>query len=197
MEGVLFAGIDYRHVILTVPEQLRSDLQASPRLLGEMIKAAVKTVKQVMSRAAGCELGIGVIAVIQTAGRASNYNPHLHLMVTGGGIDEQGKWREVKAISYDYLHREWQRQLFAMMEEQARSTEMAALLEALRKEYERGLVAYWEPRAVKAGKGLARYLIKYVASPPIAVSRIVAYDGQEVEYFRSSVLSAGRCAYVG
>jgi len=99
-----------------------------------MIKAAVKTVKQVMSRAAGCELGIGVIAVIQTAGRASNYNPHLHLMVTGGGIDEQGKWREVKAISYDYLHREWQRQLFAMMEEQARSMEMAALLEALRKE---------------------------------------------------------------
>jgi len=45
MEGVLFAGIDYRHVILTVPEQLRSDLQASPWLLGEMIKAAVKTVK--------------------------------------------------------------------------------------------------------------------------------------------------------
>jgi Putative transposase len=136
-----------------------------------------------MSRAAGCELGIGVVAVIQTAGRASNYNPHLHLMVTGGGIDEQGKWREVKAISYDHLHREWQRQLFAMMGERARSTEMAALLEVLRKEYERGLVAYWEPKAVKAGKGLARYLIKYVASPPIAVSRIVAYDGQEVEYF--------------
>jgi len=76
----------------------------------------------------------------------------------GGGIDEQGKWREVKAISYDYLHREWQRQLFAMMEEQARSMEMAALLEALRKEYERGLVVYREPRAVKAGNGLARYL---------------------------------------
>ena len=69
------------------------------------------------------------------------------------------------------------------MGEQARSTEMAGLLEALRKEYRNGLVASWEPRAVKAGKGLARYLIKYVASPPRAVSRIVAYDGQEVEYF--------------
>src|SRR5262245_19156398 len=32
------------------------------------------------------------------------------------------------------------------------------------------------------GKGLARYLIKYVASPPISVSRIIAYDGQSVEY---------------
>lgn len=28
---------------------------------------------------------------------------------------------------------------------------------------------------------MTRYLIKYVASPPIAVSRIIAYDGQSVE----------------
>jgi adenine deaminase len=34
-----------------------------------------------------------------------------------------------------------------------------------------------------AGKGLASYLIKYVASPPIAVSRITEYAGQEVEYY--------------
>ena len=44
-------------------------------------------------------------------------------------------------------------------------------------------MAYWEPKPVKAGKGLAQYLIKYVASPPMAVSRIIEYDGQQVEYY--------------
>jgi Putative transposase len=129
-------------MILTVPEQLRSYFEACPRLLGEMVKAGVETVKTVMSRAVGCELEIGVIAVIQTAGRASNYNPHLHMMVTGGGIDQEGKWQEVKAISYDYLHRQWQRELFAMMREESRSAEMEALLERLSNEYSKGLVAY-------------------------------------------------------
>ena len=32
-------------------------------------------------------------------------------------------------------------------------------------------------------KGLARYLAKYVASPPIAVRRIVSYDGMIVKYW--------------
>ena len=169
-------------MVLTVPEQLRAYFEECPRLLSEMVTAGVETLVKVISQAAGCRLRIGLIAVIQTAGRASNYNPHVHLMVTGGGIDESGKWRDVKRISFDYLHREWQRQLFSLLEEQVKGTGIRALLEGLRREYGRGLVAFWEPQPVRAGKRLAKYLIKYVASPPIAVSRIIEYDGQEVEY---------------
>jgi Putative transposase len=142
----------------------------------------VATLTVVMSRAAGGELKVGVGAVIQTAGRASNDNPHVQMMVTGGGIDEQGQWQDVKTVSNDYLHREWPRQLFARLEETSRSAELAQLLKRLGQEDNRGLVASWEPKPVKTGKGLARYLIKYVASPPMAVCRIIASDGQSVEY---------------
>jgi len=41
MEQALFAGIDYRHVIFTVPEQLRGYIEQCPRLLGELAKAGV------------------------------------------------------------------------------------------------------------------------------------------------------------
>lgn len=183
MEALFFPGIDYRHVVLTVPEQLRSSFAECPHLLSEMVKAGVATLIAVMNRAAGRPLRIGAVAVIQTAGRGSNYNPHLHLMVTSGGIDETGRWQDVKRVSFDYLHREWQRQLFSMLEAPCRDRSMMQLLESLRQEYQRGLVAYWEPRPVTAGKGLARYLIRYVVSPPVAVSRIIEYDGEEVEYF--------------
>ncbi len=139
VEEWLFPGIDYRHVVLTVPEQLRRYFEGSPRLLSELIKAGVETLNVVMSQAAGQKLQIGVMVVVQTAGRASNYNPHLHVMVTGGGIDEAGKWQEVKTVSYDFLHREWQRQLFAMLEAQVRESTITALLDSLRQEYDRGL----------------------------------------------------------
>lgn len=182
MEGLLLPGIDYRHVVLTVPEQLRDYFEECPQLLGEMVKAGVRTLTAVMNRAAGCQLRIGVVAVIQTAGRASNYNPHLHMMVTGGGLDGRGQWHNIKRVSFDYLHREWQRQLFALLEDQDREAGMRQELESLKQEYQRGLVAYWEPKPVRTGKGLARYLIKYVVSPSIALSRIIAYDGQWVEY---------------
>jgi Putative transposase len=146
-----------------------------------LAKAVVATLTVVMSRAAGRELKVGLVVLIQTAGRASNYNPHAHMMVTGG-IDQRRPWQDVKTVSYDYLHREWRRQLFARLEETSRSAEVALLLKRLGQEYKRGLVAYWEPKPVKIGKGLAQYLIKYVASPPIVVSRIIAYDRPSVSF---------------
>jgi hypothetical protein len=107
-----------------------------------------------------------------------------HFMSTSGGIDEQGKWVEVNCVSYDYLHREWQRQLFVMLSERVWGRGINALLDRLEQEYPRGIVAYWEAKPVKTAKGLAKYLIKYVVSPPIAVSRIIEYDGQTVTYCR-------------
>jgi len=49
------------------------------------------------------------------------------------------------------------------------------------REYPNGLVAYIEKGDVlRGGKGLARYLAKYVVSPPIFLKRIIKYDGKRV-----------------
>lgn len=175
--------VNYRHVIFTVPEQLRKYFEASPQLLSDIVAAAVQTLIEVISQAAGKKLKIGVIAVIQTSGRASNYNPHIHIMVTSGGIDETGKWVEINWIKFDYLHKQWQKNLFEVVERLLFGAEIKALLEELKQKYAKGCVAYWEKKSVKTGKGLAKYLIKYVVSPPIAVSRITQYDGEFVEYY--------------
>ncbi|WP_394699560.1 transposase [uncultured Desulfobacter sp.] len=52
------------------------------------------------------------------------------------------------------------------------------------KTYPKGLVAnVSKGRVPEACRGLAGYLAKYVASPPIAARRIVNYDGQTVGYW--------------
>lgn len=43
--------------------------------------------KEFMSEIHGEEIEFGYIAVLQTAGRSAQYNPHLHIMMTAGGLD--------------------------------------------------------------------------------------------------------------
>ena len=44
----------------------------------------------------------------------------------------------------------------------------------------------------KRVKGLAKYLAKYVVSPPISVRRIMSYDGQRVKYWYNDHKSGRR-----
>jgi len=71
-------------VILTVPGSLWEYFH-DPSLLNALAEAGVRTVKEVASLGSRkAEIEIGIIEVIQTAGRASTWNPHLHLLVTEG-----------------------------------------------------------------------------------------------------------------
>ena len=71
-----------------------------------------------------------------------------------------------------------------MLKEKVGTAEVKRHIDNLWKKYPEGLVAYLEKGEVpEGGKGLARYLAKYVVSPPIAVSRLIDYDGEEVEYW--------------
>ena len=50
--------------------------------------------------------------------------------------------------------------------------------------YPRGFVAYVQSGEVPpGGGGLARYLAKYLVSPPISLRRIEEYDGTIVRYW--------------
>jgi len=46
----------------------------------------------------GSELTPGVIAAIQTFGDRINLHPHLHFLVTEGGVDEAGVFHKIPQI---------------------------------------------------------------------------------------------------
>ena len=55
--------------------------------------------EDVVSTVVRQKVKIGAIVVVQTHGRSGHYNPHLHVIMTSGGMNEEmGKWVEV-AIS--------------------------------------------------------------------------------------------------
>lgn len=133
---------------------------------------------EAVRKAKGREIEMGYIVVLQTAGRGANYNPHLHIIMTDGGLDEEEKWQELGYIPYTTLHKKWQYYLLGMVQEVLgdEKEEVARLIDEMWKKYPKGLVAHLKEKAVPKVKGLARYIAKYVVSPPMSLSRIISYD---------------------
>lgn len=195
---MLHPGIIYRHIVLTMPEQLRDpfySVRDDGDLLSKLMKAGHKCLEEVVSVARRKKLKIGTIVVVQTHGRSGHYNPHLHIIMTSGGINEATKsWFDLRFFKYEIIHKKWQYHLLTMVKDWFKSPEINKLIDKLWKKYPKGLVAHVSKGNVPGGGvGLAEYLAKYVASPPIAIRRIVNYDGDSVTYRYKDQLAAKIC----
>ncbi len=129
------------------------------------------------------KLEAGYVVVLETAGRAGHWNPHLPILMTSGGVTPQQQWREVDSFPLKVLHKKWPYHLCTMLKQRVGTRAIKAKIDALWRKYGQGFVAYLEEGKVPAGgEGLAYSLAKYVVSPPISLRRILRYDGQRVRY---------------
>ena len=182
---MLHEGIIYRHIVLTVPALLRQTFyQQSKVLLSPFMRCGVRCLDDVFSRVSGTSLKGGYIVVIQTHGRNGQYNPHLHVIATSGGWDAAAKqWRHLDYVPYRLLRKKWQWHLLTMLRQTVKTPEMRRLVDTCYTRYREGFVTNVQKGDVPARyQSLARYLAKYVVSPPIALRRIDRYDGHRVTY---------------
>jgi len=180
----LIPGVTYRHVILTMPQSLHLWFYRNPNLLSPLMQAGHACLRDVLQTCAGVELDIGNIIVLQTAGRSGHYNPHLHILMTAGGVNPKGQWKALTYIPYELFHKKWQYHLLNMLREYVADPAVKKDIDQAWKKYPNGFVAFLTDGEVPpGGKGLAHYLAKYVVSPPISLRRIESYDGQSVAYW--------------
>ena len=186
--AMLHPGVIYRHIVLTLPEQLRLVFfreRHNGSLLSAFMRYGYECLEDVVSTVKRKDLKIGCIVVVQTHGRSGRYNPHLHIIITSGGVQtEKETWHDLGYFKYEIIHKKWQYHLFKMVKLYFDTEEIKQLVNELWKKYPKGLVANVSNGNVPGDiSGLARYLAKYVASPPIAVRRILDYDGETVTYW--------------
>ena len=182
---VLHAGVIYRHIILTVPAMLRTPFYQHAAVgLSAFMRCGAQGLDDFSSEVRGKALRGGYITVLHTHGRNGQYHPHLHLLATSGGYDAQGeRWEHLQFLPYDLLRRKWQWHLLSMVRTTLATEAMNQLVDACFRQYPNGLVTNVQRGAVPAQyQSLARYVAKYVVSPPIAVRRIDRYDGHRVTY---------------
>jgi hypothetical protein len=196
VQEMLYPGVTYRHLILTVPEALGPLFyQHAVPLLEGLMQAARTAMDGVVAQAKRQTVTLGYIVVLQTAGRSATYNPHLHVLMTDGGLRLDGTWQPLGYVPYDLLHRRWQEEVLTLITTRLPGDEEAIrLVAALRRRYPRGFVAHLQGDVLPRMRQLTRYLVKYVVSPPMALSRIVTYDQERetVTYWYRDHLRPGK-----
>lgn len=182
---MLHEGVIYRHIILTVPAMFRTTFYHNAAIvLSALMRCGAQCMDDFFSEVRGKTLQGGYIVVLHTHGRNGQYHPHLHLIATSGGLDGQGhRWEHLQYLPYALLRRKWQWYLLSMLRQTLKTEAINRLVDACFKQYPQGLVTNVQKGTVPSGyQSLARYVAKYVVSPPIAVRRIDCYDGHQVTY---------------
>ncbi len=84
--------VPYYHVIFTLPQELR-DLarRHQQQMYGLMMPAAAQALLQLTADPHYVGGLVGVLAVLHTWGSTLTYHPHVHCLVTGGGVCPDGQ----------------------------------------------------------------------------------------------------------
>jgi hypothetical protein len=88
----------YFHVTVTIPEELREVLRANQRDgYALLMKAAAEAIVELARDPRHVGGTVGVLAVLHTWTQQLVFHPHVHCLVTGGGVSDDGRhWRPAR-----------------------------------------------------------------------------------------------------
>lgn len=88
-------NIKYYHIVFTIPSEIYlMALQNQEKIYKILFKASAETLQELARDEKYLGGEIGFFSVLHTWGQNLMYHPHVHLVVTGGGLTELGKWIE-------------------------------------------------------------------------------------------------------
>lgn len=167
----------HRHLVFTIPQQLRAKIYWNRGLLKVLSDTAARVVMENTQ-----DLTAGIITVVHTFGRDLSFNPHVHVLVTEGGLDSNASWLGIYFLPYSRLRKQWQYYLLTELRKHLpKRKDISQLIDKLFVEYPVGFYVNAESKMDDAGKA-AKYVGRYIARPAIAESRIQSYDGKTVTF---------------
>ena len=87
----------YFLVTFTLPSQLRQLARSHPKIIyGLLMKAAADALQKLASDPRYLGARIGALAVLHTWTRAMLFHPHVHMLITAGGLSADGSWVDSK-----------------------------------------------------------------------------------------------------
>jgi len=86
--------IPYFHVVYTLPSQLRDVAWQNKRVVYDLLmKAAAETTLEIAADEKRLGARVGITSVLHTWGSAMTHHPHVHMIVSGGGLSLDGmRW---------------------------------------------------------------------------------------------------------
>ena len=187
---------DHYHVIFTLPHDLNPLWLANVQVMTSLLFQAVRdTLCTLLADPRYLGAQPGILAALHTWSQTLVLHPHVHCLVTGGGLTPDGQWKAV-------------RQGFLLPARVVMAVFRGKMLEAIRQAWACGELGLPEgmrpqpflnllnrlghPRKTKwnvhireryaHGVGVVTYLARYLRGGPIKNARLVAWDGARVTF---------------
>ena len=185
---------DHYHVIFTLPHELNPLWLANVPVMTTLLFQAVRdTLGTLLADPKYLGAQPGILAALHTWSQTLVLHPHLHCLVTGGGLTPAGQWVAV-------------RHGFLLPARVVMAVFRGKMVAAIRQTLARGALALPEPmrpqqlinllnrlghptktkwnvrimERYRHGAGVVTYLARYLRGGPIKNARLVAFDGDRV-----------------
>src|SRR5499427_7406433 len=187
---------DHYHVIFTLPHDLNPLWLANVPVMTTLLLQAVRdTLRTLLAAPKYLGAQPGILAALHTWSQTLVLHPHLHCLVTGGGLTPTGTWVAV-------------RNGFLLPARVVMAVFRGKMVAAIRQTFARGALALPEPMRPQQfvnllnrlghptktkwnvrimeryphGAGVVTYLARYLRGGPLKNARLVAYDGARVTF---------------
>lgn len=96
--------VKYYHAVFTIPHQLNPLIMGNRKAMFTLLfDAASYTLLKFADDEKYLAAQPGIIAVLHTWGQQLSFHPHVHCIVSGGGIDKDKRWKEALKAKHKFL----------------------------------------------------------------------------------------------
>jgi len=96
--------VKYYHVVFTLPHELNSLVMGHRKELYKLLfDASAQTLLEFAKDNKYLGATPGIISVLHTWGQQLSFHPHIHCIVSGGGITGDNDWKHAQKNSYGFL----------------------------------------------------------------------------------------------
>ncbi len=184
---------DHYHTIFTVPCELNRVWAWNKRVFADLLFGSVReTLFELLDDPKYLGGRPGMLMAMHTWGSGLMEHPHIHCLLTAGGLAEDGRWR--RAVKDCLLPRQVVMILFRgkFLDALRKAADAGKLQlpEGMRLNQLKGLLnklgrAVWNVKILdryQSGKGVLVYLARYVRGGPIANRRLVSFEEGTVRF---------------
>lgn len=194
--NILFANTTYKHIIFHPPSEFRDYFKIGKAAYYNML---FTTSHQALAAwyAGKNNYLPGIMAVIHTFGRDEKFTPHIHLLITCGGLDStRSRFITVSNgyLPHEFLRKHFQEHFLDNIKELwknqlienvplSRNFMFTALYQNDIIQVVLGKIWFvWVGKKIKDAFNAVSYVARYTKRPPIAEGNILAYDGEMVTF---------------
>jgi hypothetical protein len=187
---------DHYHVIFTLPHDLNPLWLANVSgMMTLLFQAVHDTLRTLLADPKYLGAQPGIIAALHTWSQTLVLHPHLHCLITGGGLSPDGHWKAVRngfLLPARVVMAVFRGKMLGALR-RAFDRDELGLPEAMRPQQFLNLLnrlghprkTKWNVRIMERyphGAGVVTYLARYLRGGPIKNARLVAWDGERVTF---------------